>query len=336
MRKFAPAVALAALLAVPLVTGVVLAVWALSVSPLDSAADTAASIGSVEAAERADSGSTTVEYVSGDSFPVATQSAGVITELDIVPGVPIESGSTVMRVDGLPVTAYVSATPLHRDIEPGMEGEDVAAAQGLLAHLGYLGSGADGTAGPVTEAAIRSFNADRGDGTDNVVLSRGSLLWVPDDAGAPEAVSVRTGVQLEPGAEVYVTTAGEAHVSVSVEASDRHRVLTVGEVNVDLAPGETTIADPDIVAVIAGYLGGEASMPATIALADPRRVGTLPAAALVTDAGGSVCFFSGVQGAGTVVEVSDGSFGMVDVEADLVGTPVLLNPRDVREDLTCG
>lgn len=336
MKRSAPAVVLALLLAAPLITGVVLAVWALSVSPLESAADTAASVGSVEVAERTDSGSTTVEYVSGDSFPVVAQSAGVITELDIVPGVSIESGSTVMKVDGLPVTAYVSATPLYRDVEPGMEGDDVAVAQGLLADLGYLGSGADGAAGSVTASAIRSFNADRGYGNDNVVLSRGSLLWVPDDSGAPEAISVRVGEDLDPGAELYATTAGEAHISVGVEASDQYRVLTVGEVNVDLAPGETTITDPDIVVAIAGYMSGEASMPATIALADPQRVGTLPAAALVTDAGGDVCFFSGIEGAGVVVEATDGSFGMVDVEADLVGTPVLLNPRDVRENLTCG
>lgn len=340
MRRFAPALGLAILLAVPLIAGLGLAAWALSVSPLESATDTAASIGVVEAAERADSSSTTVEYVPGEAFPVTSQSTGLVTELDIAPGEQIEPGSTVLRVDRLPVTAYVSPAPLHRDIEPGMRGDDVVVAQRLLSDLDYLNSSADGIAGSATQAAIRSFNADRGYGNDNMVLSLSSLLWIPEASGPPDTVSVRVGATLEPGAELYVTTAGQGYLAVGVQPADDERVVTVNESPVNLAPGETTITDPDVVATVAATIadsmGADTSIPASIALAQPRQVGTLPAAAMVTDADGSVCFFSSVDGAGTVVEATDGSFGLVDVDAALVGTPVLLNPRDVREDLSCG
>lgn len=336
MRKPAAAIALALLLAVPLFAGAGLAVWALFQSPLESAAGVAPSIGEVEAAERADSVSTSIEYLPGESFPVATQSSGMITELDIEAETPIANGSAVMKVDGLPVTAYLSATPLHRDIGRGVRGDDVAVAQQLLVDLGYLDSDVDGVAGPATAAAITSFNAARGYGNNNAVLALGSLLWVPEGAATPGSVTVRAGANLEPGAELYTTTEGDAHVVVGVDASDEPRTLTVSDLGVDLAPGETVITDPDIVATIAEYLGGQVSMAATVTRADPLQVGTLPAAALVTDADGAVCFFSDSEGAGIVVEPTDGSFGMVDVDASLVGTPVLLNPRDVREDLACG
>ena len=78
------------------------------------------------------------------------------------------------------------------------------------------------------------------------------------------------------------------------------------------------------------------SRSAFLALSTPRIVGTIPASALVTDPTGATCFFSDVEGPGTTVVATGGSFGTVDVDPDLVGTAVLINPRDAREDLACG
>lgn len=335
MTKAISTIAFSVALVLPLAVGTALAVWALSASPLGSAADTTASVGQVVAAERTDSTPTTVSFVPGDAFAVTAQSAGTITELGITLGRDIAQGSTAMEVNGLPVVAYVSHSPMYRDIERGMSGDDVATAQQLLYDLGYLDSDPDGKAGFVTSAAIKAFNRALGYGDDNPVLSMGSLLWVPAGSGAPGAITVRVGIDLTPGTELYTTTAGEDRIVV-----DEHReaasVLTVNDVTVSLEPGQTTITEPETVSMIAAYIGDQSSVFATIALAEPREVGTVSAAALITDASGKVCFFSDVTGQGTVVEAADGSFGLVDVDVELVGTPVLLNPRDVHEDLACG
>lgn len=335
MRRFAAPALLALLLVVPLAVGVWLAVRALSISPLESSQATGPTVGVVEATTRTDQISTTARFVAGDPLPVLSQSTGLVTEMAINPGTPVETGDIVMHVDGSPVTAYVSVTPLHRNIVGGLTGDDVAIAQTLLADLGYQIERADGRAGPRTVAAIEEFNNDRGLGDDNGVLSLGSLLWIPEPSEPPASLSVSVGTTLTPGVEVYVSTSAAPSVTLALEPSDQERVVTVADVSAELPPGAVTITDPGTVEAIGALQGEELSVPAIVMLAEPRQVGAVPATAVVTDAEGKVCFFPSVDGSGVVVEATEGSFGMVDVDAELVGTPVLLNPRDVRADLAC-
>ena len=55
-----------------------------------------------------------------------------------------------------------------------------------------------------------------------------------------------------------------------------------------------------------------------------------------TDERGRVCVFPSVDGPPLEVEPRGGTLGTVDLDVSLVGQEVLLNPREVREDLTCG
>lgn len=85
---------------------------------------------------------------------------------------------------------------------------------------------------------------------------------------------------------MYVTTAAEPSVTLAIEPSDRERLVEFAGVTADLAAGATAITEPGVVAAIAAYQGEEASVGATVVLAEPRQVGTVPATAVVTDADG--------------------------------------------------
>jgi peptidoglycan hydrolase-like protein with peptidoglycan-binding domain len=325
---------LGALLAIPLVAGGALSLFALARSPLDSASDVAPLIATVGSAERDDRVNVTVTLAEPESFVVTTQTAGLVTALGIAPGAALVDGQTALEVDGLPVTAYVAPAPLYRDIARGIEGKDVATAQRFLQTLGYLVT-VDGKAGPLTAKAITKFNKDHGRSANGEVLSLDSLLWVPTDSEPPVKVSVRVGTALSPQDELYSTSTGHDTITVATEAAIVDRLLTVGQTSVTLPAGATAVTDPADVEAIAPAAKDVTSANAFLALSTPRVVGTIPASALVTDPKGATCFFSDVAGPGTTVVATDGSFGIVDVDPGLVGTSVLVNPRDVREDLAC-
>src|SRR5512143_2033981 len=78
------AIGLGALLALPLIAGGALSLFALAKSPLDSAAGAGPLIATVGSAERDARVNVTVKVVTAEAFPVTTQSAGVITALGIV------------------------------------------------------------------------------------------------------------------------------------------------------------------------------------------------------------------------------------------------------------
>lgn len=147
---------------------------------------------------------------------------------------------------------------------------------------------------------------------------------------------VRVGTALEPGSELFDVVAVGRYVKVSTEASDADRVVVVAGLSAELTAGEQTLDDPEFVDGVAAAAGEGTSMPGTIALATPSMVGTVPSSAVVTDTTRTICFFPDVDGAGIAIDATEGSFGLVDVDPSLVGEAVLLNPRDVRVDLSCG
>jgi peptidoglycan hydrolase-like protein with peptidoglycan-binding domain len=326
---------LAALLLLPLAAGLTVAVVALSDSPLESSTHLSPLVGVVDSADRADTAATTVTVHQPEEFTVASQSYGVVVALSITAGAPLTEGQVVMVVSGQPVIAYVAPAPLYRDIAQGIKGPDVVTAQTLLSALAYL-DGVDGDAGPATARAIARFNRDHGRADDGSVLRTASLLWVPADSSAPVSVSIRVGADIAAGSELFRAVSGHPTVTVTSDPIGVDRILSVAGVSVTLPAGESTLGDGDDVAAVTAALQGQTSGPGSLSLAQPRHVGTLPAAAVVTDDLGRTCYFSDADGPGIVIDASQGWLGEVDVDPSLIGTPVLLNPRDVRTDLSCG
>lgn len=330
--------ATAFLLATPLAAGLALAVWGLADSPLDSGAPAEAVIASVESAQRRDNSTVTATFTDAESFGVKTQSSGTVTSLALATAREPMQGTVAMEVDGKPVTAYVAAAPLYRDIAREMEGSDVVTAQRLLVDLGYLDGvdGVDGKAGYATERAIKAFNKDHGYGDANATLAASSLLWIPDSSDAPAALSVRVGDMLSPGLELYTTSTGTASYILNLEPTKADRVVTLNDLTIELPAGMTQITDAEAVAALKERLVHATNPTVAVSLAEPRTVGTIPASAIISDADGTVCFFPGMGGDPIQVDLGSGSTGLVDVDPELIGQSVIVNPREVMDAPTCG
>lgn len=330
-------VALGAL--IPLAAGAALVLTSAGESPLESAADTAPLLGSIEQAERRGDANVAIAVEYADAASPATQASGTITSLPLTDGATVATGTPVMQVNAQDVLAYTAESPLYRDIVRGQEGDDVRTAQRLLEAWGFNPGPIDGKAGWRTERAITAFNTAHGYGDKNPVFSLAALVWVGVAPVTIDELSVRLGDQVSPGTALFTTTAGLASVAVTETPGmpqDAALELQVAEVVVPYEAGTARVTDPEAVAAIADALGTVTEGVATVRRAEPVIVATVPSSAVVTDESGRACLFASVDGPPVPVTPLGGSLGTIDLDLSLVGEPVLLNPREVREDLTCG
>jgi peptidoglycan hydrolase-like protein with peptidoglycan-binding domain len=333
-----PVVVVLALVA-PLVAAGLWVFAASSESPLEAAAQAEPLVGTVELAERSGETTVSVKIEYADALAPTTQASGTITALPIAVGAEISSGETVAAIDARDLIAYATAAPLYRDVTRRLEGADVAAAQQFLIDLGHLDGVADGVAGSATDRAIRAFNQAHGHGKDNPVLSRAALVWIGPGPVTVAQMHVTLGDTVSPGTELFTTTASLGRIAVAEAAGlprDADVEIEVLGVVTPYEVGTGAVTDPDAVAAIAAAIGSAVEGVGTIRLAIPVTVGTVPASAVVSDDAGRACLFPDVTGAAIVVEPLGGTLGTVDLDASLGGRAVLLNPREVRGDLTCG
>ncbi|WP_162616410.1 peptidoglycan-binding protein [Xylanimonas allomyrinae] len=82
---------------------------------------------------------------------------GVVTAQVVAPGDVLRPGAPVLRVDGRPLFVLPGDFPLYRDIEPGDQGDDVAALQEGLRAAGFFAGRTDGSYGPRTQAAVKAM-----------------------------------------------------------------------------------------------------------------------------------------------------------------------------------
>lgn len=332
-------VLIALTLLAPVVAGAVIAVRASSQSPLESASRVEPLIGSIESAERYSEASVAIGVEFTDALSPSTNESGTLTSVGVAEGDTVNTGTVLMVVDDRTVLAYVSDAPLWRDIARGSKGSDVRVAQQLLKDLGYLTGTVDGNAGYVTELATRAFNKSHGYGVDNGVLSRASLVWVGQAPVTVAKMSVSLGDSLSPGTALFTTTASLAAITVSETPNvprDGDVQLIVNDIVAAYVPGTGRVTDPDAVGSIAQSLGTATEGVGTVRLTTPLTVGTAPSSAVVTDEQGRVCIFADTTSPAIAIEPRGGSLGTVDLDAALVGQAVLINPREVRSDLSCG
>ncbi len=324
---------------VPLAALTVLGIRAASQSPLESASLPEPLVATVQSASRAHEVVVAISVEYADPLTATLNASGVLTSVDIAPGDVVHNGTRIASVNDAPVTAYTSATPLWRDLYRGASGPDVRVAQTVMAAFGYYSGPIDGKAGYGTEKAFKAFNARRGYGATNGTLGLGSLVWVGPAPVTVASVAVAAGDSAMPGTDVFTATSGPSIIKVTEAASltrDQPVSLVVGDTVTPYEVGTGMVTDPDAVAAIAAALGLATDGTGTIRLDSPTVVGTLPSSAVVSDVSGATCFFPGVDGAPVVIEPIGGSLGTIDVDPSFIGRDVLVNPREVREDLSCG
>lgn len=338
VRNAGVSVAVALGIVVPLGLAAAVALVVAERSPLGSAAAAAPLVGTIESAQRTNQVNVGIGVEFADAVSPSTQAGGTVTALGIGVGSDVATGTRLMDVNGQGVVAYVAGSPLYRDVARGLEGPDVATAQSLLTELGFDTGPADGKAGAATEKAIKAFNLAYGYGKNNTVLSLASLVWIGTTPATVSEMSVHLGDQVSPGTALFKTGAALAAITVTEAPgtlTDGEWALTVGGVSAPYVPGEARITDPDSVAAMAATLGTATEGVGTLQLTTPLTVASVPSSAVVTDATGGTCIFASADSPPTAVEPLGGSLGTVDLDLSLVGKPVLLNPREVRVDLTC-
>ncbi len=314
-----------------------LAYQASSHSPLESASSPEPLVASVGTSEQYEATQVGVALTYASPVAATTQASGTVTSVGIAPGSQIHAGDVVMTVDAGDVVAYASERPLYRDIAAGDTGDDVEAAQELLASLGYLDSEPDGIAGALTSAAITAFNAEHGYGSTNPVLSRASLTWIDDENTTVSEVEVSVAQEISPGMVLWSAAAAPVALAVTETtpiSQEGTWEIDVYGVTASYDAGSGTVTDPTVIAAIAEAMGSVAEGVATVRLAEPHVVGTVPSSAVVSD-DGLACLFPSIAGAPVVVEPTGGDLGTVEIDAALAGSEVLVNPREVREDLSC-
>lgn len=325
-----------ATLAAPLTAGAALLVVESSASPLESDTPVAPLIASVESATR--SRDTIVGVTLSTSAPVVatTDASGTVTTLPIAPGAQVDTGTVVATVGDADLVAYRSARPLSQDVGSGSTGASIGVAQAFLRDTGHFGGPVDGVVRTSTLRAITAFNKEHGYGTSQV-LTRASLVWLGPDPLTVAKVDVTVGADVSPGTAVLTSTAGNAGVTVARMPPLPEGTLEL-EIDGKVAPFDRQTAsatDPQFVGEVGTFLSSVTEATGVLRLAEPVVVGTVPSSAVVTDESGSVCLFPGVDDAPVVVEPTGGSLGTVDVDPALTGSPVLVNPREVRTDLSC-
>ncbi|MCJ7827015.1 MAG: peptidoglycan-binding protein [Demequinaceae bacterium] len=323
----------------PLIALTALAIKAANQSPLESASNPEPLIGAIEAASRDRQVAVAIKVEYADALSPTTDAYGTLTSVKIASGQTVTTGTVVATVNDARVIAYASATPLWRDLSRGTSGPDVRVGQQFLKAQGYYSGSVDGKVGYATEQAIKAFNKAQGFGSNNGVLSLSSLTWIGTGDVVVSEVMVHAGDSASPGTVLFTTTASLAAIVITETPNiprDADVLLEVNDIVTPYVVGSGRVTEPGIVTAMASSLGLATDGTGSVYLAEPVTVGTVPSSALVVDTLGHTCFFGDTTAPGQVVQPQGGTIGAVDLDASLIGSVVLLNPREVREDLSCG
>lgn len=168
--------------------------------------------------------------------PVASNGLeGIVTKVH--PG-EAKQGSVLYVVGNTPVRAVHAETPMWRDLERGMKGEDVKALQAMLKELGWLAGEASGSFDQTTEAAVKRWQKDEGREQTGTV-QRGELIALRT---LPVAITLGThvalGKQLSGGEDAVLAPSGEREFLLQLSTEQSRQVPV--DVTVEITHGSTT------------------------------------------------------------------------------------------------
>lgn len=287
-----------------------------------------------------DARSVSVAPVTAEPSTLAVSQVGIVTSTQCIAGATIASGTSPVAVNGQPIIALATSSPLWRDLAIGDEGPDVRALQDELARLGY-GVDPDGNYGRATSSAVIALFNDVGvvkhDGT--VTLSR--MMWLPAPAVTLGSCDLPLGAMA--GTDPFATTTTPLtglRISGDITgAVPGERVVRHGAVAASVDP-DGQITDPTMLAEVAEspeyqlwQSQGSSASPITLeyALSEPLNVNLVPPSALFGLANGSGCV--SVDGVAQSVSVIASPLGQTMVVFDDGSTPAHVDlPPSHSED----
>ena len=280
----------------------------------------------------------------GDDIALTVPASGRVTTSRCKAGVPMESGRSVLLVDGAPLVGLATAVPLWRDLSLGDEGEDVTALQTELARLGYPVD----AEGPLRRAALRALRdlyeqaGEKTGALDRVAIDR--IVWLPAPSTSLSECLTTVGSTVAAGDPVASVPGALESVAVAeppagLVPGDRVLVVDGTSVSVDAA---LSVSDPVALAQLSPLPSlqptntdadaGHAGAPtAQLVLAAPQAVSVVPPSSVFGAVDGRGCVLSdgtvrsvGVAGSqlGQTFVVVDGPEPLTTVDTDPApGTP---------------
>ena len=277
--------------------------------------------------EFADERSVTLTISATGERALRSPAQGRLTSLGISTGTPVESGQVVCAIDGRPIAALATSTPLYRPVQDGARGDDIAALNAELARLGYAAPASDAVDWRTRRALSLVLGVDDGAGGVPAFFAPDSFLWIPAPQVTPTGVPAHLGDAVDAQTSlVELADAGAPpRLTIPQDAQPGARVILLGSQALPV-PGDGVITDPGTVSAImdspeyAGHVaakganaGDGAQLSVKWRLAEPLTVSVVPPAAVGGTASRS-CVWQGGQA--VEVTVVGSQLGQTYVSSD--------------------
>ncbi|MCM6763173.1 hypothetical protein NB037_12165 [Rathayibacter sp. ZW T2_19] len=281
-------------------------------------------------------------FTRAPDISVVARASGVVTAYSCRSGAALESGGSPLSIDGAPLLALATSTPLWRDLAIGDSGDDVRALQRELVRLGAP-LVADGTLGAGSIQAIErrlEKASGRAEQLSTVPLAR--LLWLPGPSVVAASCEVSLGGRVDGAVPIAVVAGSVASASIVAVPSgmlDGERRLVVDDAVLVPTPEGRIDSEQELHAFAstpsartALATEGGSTVPGQYVLAAPVRVGIVPPSALAGADGGTACVLT--DGGPVRVHVVDSELGRSSVEFPSGSEPALV-AADPPADLDC-
>lgn len=284
----------------------------------------------------------------GEAAPVELPVGGRVTALRCRAGGTIESGTSPVSVDGVPVLALATGTPPWRDLVVGDRGADVAALQTELTRLGRDVSADGARLGSATVAALRAVAETAGLSLPRTgQLPMTSVIWLSAPSLTVASCDVAVGARVSPGAALAHSPTPVVAARVAVMPpllAQGARVVTLDGVTLPV-DGSGAITDsaalaalsttPSYLAADAARAGGQdsGSISARLRLVEPVTVAVLPPGSVATTDGATGCVVT-PEGAAVPVSIVGSRLGQTYVTFLEAPTPDVVS-LDAPDRASC-
>lgn len=269
-------------------------------TPTPQGLDVAVAPDAVQATRQTYEDKRTVTGVSFETSAVRSitaKTSGTVSESLCKPGQAVHSGDKLISVDGRPIIALHTDTPLYRPISAGATGTDVAALQRELSSLGYSADG-NGAYGKSTARGVSQLLKHAGISNSDGSIGPENVVWIPESTVVPTQCSADLNTALSPDSEVMKVGGQLTAVTFSPPTDLRagRRTFSLFDVTIGLDKVDGRITDATFLSKVSASQGYQASLSDTdkkpsglLALEKPIEAMKVPPSAIVGQDGGSAC-----------------------------------------------
>lgn len=272
------------------------------------------------------------------------QAVGVVTSIDLSDGDAVSAGQVLYKVNLRPVVAAAGSVPAFRPLAKDSQGDDVLQLQAFLTDIGMYNGDMDGGFGPRTEVAVKKWQKSLNLPQDGVVQT-GDLLFLPQVPTRvtldPELISrgaalvggeeIVSALPVEPTFTIPVTAAQAGMMPVGTQVNIHAEDLTWVAAIVGQKAGEADTLEMLLAGVDGGTVcgvdcgrvavTGETLLPSQIVTVETVVGAVVPAAALLSKAGGQVVVIDST-GVSHDVTITASARGMAVIEGVETGVSV--------------